>query len=322
MISFKKIYRASMTNILLCDMGGTHARFAKRVDHGEYSDFKKYRLNEFQSFEDIIQTYLDETGLEFNNALFAVARTIINGKITYKRFAGDPDYIIDFNLVKSRFNWPNLQTLNDLEAGAYGANILNADQKKEILPRKGDKWNDHKILISVGTGVGHAGIMDNKILRTAGGHFFPITVTEEQRNFENFIRSRKNFDTALIMEDFVSARGLKMVAEFISHEDVQDLSNEGFMDFIKNHPDSVRLFFEFLGLHAQNIVSVTGFYGGVCITGGVIDHLIKHNLVDWNAFENFFRPKKITPVVLKRLKSTPVHYVLHDELPLLGLSTL
>ena len=164
--------------------------------------------------------------------------------------------------------------------------------------------------------------MNNQILRTTGGHFFPVTVTEEQREFERFIRNLKDSDTALIMEDFVSARGLKMVTEFITHQDTQDLSNQDFMDFLKNHPDAVRLFFEFLGLHAQNIVSVTGFYGGVYITGGVIDHLIKSDIVNWDAFERFLRPKQITPVVLKRLKSTPVHYVLHDELPLLGLTTL
>ena len=59
---------------LLCDMGGTHARFANLVSKGEYSDFKKYRLNEFDSFSAIIQKYMDDCGLKFTHARFAVAR--------------------------------------------------------------------------------------------------------------------------------------------------------------------------------------------------------------------------------------------------------
>ena len=311
----------SQEQILLCDMGGTHARFAKFVEHGEYTDFKKYRLHDFSSFEDIVQKYIDDTNSSFQNARFAVARTPQNGVISYKRFAGDPDYKIDFNTIKTQFKWDNLITLNDLEAGAHGARILDAEQSQILIPSKTENINDHRILISVGTGVGHAGIMNDQILRTAGGHFFPVTVTEEHRKVETFIRDKKDKSVALIMEDFVSARGLRMITEYVTGQNNEDLSNAEFMDHLKNHPDASRFFFEFLGLHAQNIVSVTGFYGGVYLTGGVIDTLIHHKLDSWDAFAIYFCPAMV-PVVRDRLNSTPINYVLHDELPLLGLTAL
>ncbi len=93
------------------------------------------------------------------------------------------------------------------------------------------------------------------------------------------------------------------------------------MAFLRTQPKAIALFFEFLGLYAQNLVSVMGFYGGVYLTGGVIDYLIKNELADWNSFEKFLRPAMVN-VVKQRLNSCPVKYILHDELPLLGLSTL
>ena len=306
-------------NTLLCDMGGTHARFARYESMGEYSHFKKYRLNDFNAFEDIVQKYHDDTGLKFDTARFSVARTPMNGVIEYARSAGDPDYIIDFNVVEKQFGWADAVYLNDLEAAAHGANILKSDQIKTILESKGDIWNNHKIIISVGTGVGHAGIFDDKIMRTTGGHFLPITVTEDHRKIEKFIRRKKDADFSLIMEDFVSGHGLRSIAEYTSAFPNDDMSPQEFMQDLKNNPDAIRLFFEFLGLYAHNITSATGFYGGIYLTGGVIDSLIKHDLVNWNAFETYFRPAMVS-VVQQRLNGTSMNYILHDELPLLGLT--
>jgi len=294
-------------NILLCDIGGTHARFAKFEAKGEYSHFKKYCLNDFQSFEYIVEKYHDETGLKFETARFSVARTPMNGRIEYQRHAGDPDYIIDFNVLEKQFGWSNVLYLNDLEAAAYGVNILDEKQTKVILKSKGDVWNNHKIIISVGTGVGHAGIFDDKIMRTCGGHWLPVTVTDEHRAIEQYVRNQKDADHALIMEDFVSGRGLRSINEYYGGTGDDLTSN------------TIRLFFEFLGLYAHTVVSVTGFYGGVYLTGGVIDHLVGHGLVNWEAFEKYLRPAMVS-VVEQRLHSTPINYVLNDELPLLGLT--
>jgi glucokinase len=310
-----------MSNILLCDMGGTHARFARYIKQGEYAGFKKYRLNDFSSFESIIEAYLNETAQSFSNALFSVARTPMNGVIEYSRDDADPDYIINFNIIREQFKWPDMHWFNDLEAAAMGVPCLSNDQTETILKSTGDKWNDHKIIISVGTGVGHAGLMNDQIMRTTGGHWQPITVTEDQRKIEQFIRNRKDKNLSLIMEDFVSGRGLRAIAECISGQSNTHLSPDVFMQDLKNNPEAIRLFFEFLGLYAHNIVSVTGFYGGIYLTGGVIDNLIKHGLTNWDAFETFFRPPMVHGVS-HRLNSTSVNYVIHNELPLLGLTTL
>ena len=110
-----------------------------------------------------------------------------------------------------------------------------------------------------------------------------------------------------------------MIAEYTSGVKNTDLSNEDFFAHLKTNGDAVRLFFECLGLHAHNLVSVFGFYGGVYLAGGVIDYLIRHDLADWQAFDKYFKPKMVSSVN-DRLNGCAVHYVLHDELPLLGLT--
>jgi glucokinase len=308
-------------NILLCDMGGTHARFAKFESMGHYAQFKKYRLNAFSSFDAIITKYLDDTKAQFATARFAVARRPDKGVIKYKRFSGDPDYEINFPALEQQFNWKHCQYFNDLEAAAYGAHILKPEQVQPVIHTTKDAITDNKILVSVGTGVGHAGIQNTSILPTAGGHYLPITVTNEHRKLESFIRNKKDKNLSLIMEDFVSSRGLRMIGEFTSDKPNDDQNNEEFLHGLKSNPDAVRLFFEFFGMHIHNLVSVFGFYGGVYIAGGVVDHLIKNKLTDWGAFDTYFKPSMVSSVN-DRLCGCSVDYVLHDELPLLGLTTL
>lgn len=164
--------------IMLCDIGGTHARFALFAAQGRYDNFKKYRLDSADSFEDLIRRYQDETGLSFTRAVFSVARTPVNGVIAYKRFAGDPDYRIDFPSMKQIFGWGCIDHGNDLAAAAYGTTIMQGDMAHIVIPATQTAQNHHKILVSVGTGVGHAFIVNNRdVFGTHGGHMLPVTVT-------------------------------------------------------------------------------------------------------------------------------------------------
>lgn len=302
-------------------MGGTHARFAKYEAQGEYSYFKKYRLNDFESFEDIVEQYYAYTQKKYDVFYFATALMPVGKIIGYKKFKGEHTYNINMEELQTYFNWKNLIHKMDSEAAGLGLRLLKSDKIKIILTNTLPPINDKKILISVGTGVLHCLVTDHFVSTFTDGHSLPITVTEEHRKIESFIRRKKGGDLSLIMEDFVSGRGLRAIAEYTSAFPNDDMSPDEFMQDLKNNPDAVRLFFEFLGLYAHNIVSLTGFYGGVYLTGGVIDNLIKNNLVDWDAFERYLRPPML-PVVNDRLNSTSVSYVLHDELPLLGLTTL
>lgn len=311
-------------NILLCDIGGTHARFARFVKKGKYDHFKKYRLKEFKSFDHIIEAYIQDTGLMFTEARFAAAKTPVNGVISYKRSEHDPDFDINFPHLQRHFNWPMLLHLDDMEPAILGATWLNEHQPeklKTVIPSKEKPWNNNTLLISVGTGLGFAHDLNWQAYATPGGHVLPLTVTNEHRQVEAFARARKDHKLSLVMEDFVSLGGLKMIHSYMTGDEGHDLSPEEFMAGLQSQPDVTRLFFEFLGLYAHMVTCCTAFYGGIFLTGGVLDHLIAAKLTDWKAFEKYFRAPML-PVVNARLESTAVHYILHDEVPLLGLTTL
>jgi len=310
------------TQILLGDIGGTHVRFARFAGRGTYDHFKKYALDSADNFEELIRRYQDETGLLFACALFSVARTAVDGVIAYKRFAGDPDYRIDFTSMKQCFRWKNITYGNDLVAAAHGATIIQDNMTRIVILATKNACNAHHILTSIGTGVGHAFIINNgDVLGTHGGHMLPVTVTDEQRDVENFIRARKDMSLSMIAEDFVSARGLRMITEYVSGVDNTALSPTAFINHVRDYPIAIRLFFEFVGLHLHNLINVTGFYGGVYITGGVIDHLIAHDLTDWESAAKYMRPPMVS-VVNDSLNGVVIRYVTECELPLLGLTIL
>ena len=311
-------------NILLCDIGGTHARFANYVTYGQYDHFKKYRLENYKTFEEILQQYINETGIEFMSARFAAAKTPIDGIISYKRFEHDPNFEINFPQIKDHFNFTDLLHLDDMEPALKGAIYLdkyNKDLIDTVVKSSTSAWNNHKQLISIGTGLGYAHAYNDRAYCTPGGHVLALTVTEEQRKIEKYIRFNKASETALIMEDFVSLSGLRMIDSYVSGWMDNESTPEEFMQSLKSKPDVPRIFFEFLGLYAHMVTCSTAFYGGIFLTGGVLDHLVRADLARWDAFEQYFRPSML-PVINQRLSSCPVKYVLHEELPLLGLTNL
>jgi len=311
----------SNNNILLCDIGGTHARFARYVKRGAYDNFKKYRLRKFITFKDVIQNYLDDVSLNFDQACFSTSGVPIDDVIDYKRFEGDDHFKIEFIPLAKHFKWKKWQQKMDSQAGGLGLSVLSDNIASPIIPAKSMPINSKKILIAVGTGIYHALVNGHDVSTQTDGHYLPVTVTDEQRAVEKFIRKKKNPNLSLIMEDFVSARGLRHIAEYTSTFSNFDLSPEDFMVDLKRNPEAVRIFYEFLGLYVHMITTITGHYGGVYLTGGVIDHLIKNDLSNWDAFEKYCRPPML-PVVNNRLSGISVSHILHDELPLLGLTTL
>ena len=306
--------------ILLSDIGGTHVRFARYEGEGAYSRFKKYKLHDFDSFDQAVQRYMTETGQVFTSARFSTAIIPVNGIASYTRYDGERDYPIDFNALEKKFDWKACSVLMDSTAAGYAMRSIHPEDADIILKGQGNDFrNGNKVLLAVGTGIFHALTTDTTVSCYTDGHYLPVTVTEEQRKVEAFIRAKKDKEFSLIMEDFVSARGLRSIAEYITGVPNEGMSYEEFAGHLRDYPDAIRLFFEFLGLYAHNVVSVTGFYGGVYLSGGVIDMLIRYGLTDWDAFVVFFRPPML-PIVNDRLASAGVYYVTHNELPLLGLT--
>lgn len=288
---------------VLADMGGTNLRLAFADKPAE---IKRYSIKDFLSFDETLRDFAPDV-----SALYlASAITPLSGIIEDKRFGEDVHWRIDLEQLKTGFSLSELVVLNDLEAAAYSLEDLqDSDVTALLKPRVPQVHFDHppKLLVGIGTGIGHAFLFTKTetkpfVQRTHGGHIPAFGITAEQRELINLLQSRHALNRDLIMENIVSGHGLWTMQELIGKE------------------EALKFFWEFLGLYCNTIVSLSGSYGGVYLTGGIMEDMVQDNTIDIPSFEKFFvRP--MVDVVVESLRATPVHYCHELNLPIMGLSS-
>jgi len=286
--------------IVLADLGGTYLKLAQ----GDTPlDVSLYKIDQHVDFVNVIRAFAPT----ITRLYLATAIMPLDGIIADKRFK-DPSYWqIDIRTLPHVLNLQKLTILNDLEAAAYSIPHLTRDDYRVLLdPQKPQLHfsNPPKILIGIGTGIGHAFIHPSHdggtVRRTHGGHVPAFGMTEEHHHVIQKLRAIVPTTRDVIMEDIVSGTGLLHLKAFY------------------NASDAVRLFWEFLGLYTNMMVSLSGAYGGVYLTGGVLHHLYEDGTVDIASFEHYFlRP--MVRIVEESMQSVPVLYSINPYLPVLGL---
>lgn len=291
-------------SIVLADLGGTHLRLAHA---GNITDIDKYKIADYADIGTVLKNFASDI-----DALYlAAAIHPRKGIIEDKRFGDKSHWVIDLPALEKELSLKRLVVLNDLEAAAHSLSTFKGEDLQMLLPVKEDKPHfDHppKLLIGIGTGIGHAYLFERSghqdfVQRSHGGHIPVLAVTDEQRDIVAQLIKIKTHKRDLIVEDVVSGHGFANLKSVTSEE------------------NALRLFWEFLGLYCNALVSVTGAYGGIYLTGGVMDELFAANKIDMKAFETYFR-RPMVPVVVESLSSTPVYYVLEPNMPIVGLASL
>ncbi len=290
-----------MTTIL-ADLGGTHLRLA-------FSDkpaaIKKYVIADYPD----IQTVLKNFAPKIENLYLAAAIHPRGGKIEDKRFGDKSHWVIDIDGLKSDLGIENIYIYNDLDSAAYGILCLTHETTTQILKPKNNSAhfiNPPKLIIGIGTGIGHAFLFEQKpgnafVQRSHGGHMLPSAITQEQKDVLAKISDVKPSSRDMIVEDIVSGNGLETMMKFYSKQ------------------DSLKLFSEFLGLYCHTLVSSCGAYGGIYLTGGVMDELMGAKEFDVSSFQEFFH-RPMVPVVVESIESTPIYYVREPNMPIMGLA--
>ncbi len=288
--------------IVLADLGGTHLRLAKTSAPGKVT---KYKIADYHD----INTVLREYAPRIDALYLAAAIHPRDGIIEDCRFNDKSHWRIDLTGLKKDFSLSRLVVLNDLEAAAHALAALSGDDLRTLLPPKEDKPHfEHppKLLIGIGTGIGHAYLHERPgyppfVQRSHGGHMPALAVTGEQKALVEKMLLAKKHDRDLIVEDMVSGTGFENLKALVDEQ------------------TALRLFWEFLGLYCNMLVSVSGAYGGVYLTGGVMDEMLAAKMADMAAFEKYFlRP--MVPVVVESLSSTSVYYTQEQNLPIAGLA--
>jgi glucokinase len=146
--------------ILAGDVGGTKIL----LEAGEFTSGRwkaalerRYKLADFASMEEVLGTFLDEWRRErpprarITGGAIGVAGPCIGNSVTMT----NRPWRLDGDKLGAHFGIPNLRLLNDLEAAAYGLDVVSA---RDVITYQAGKAvaGANRVLLGVGTGLGVA----------------------------------------------------------------------------------------------------------------------------------------------------------------------
>lgn len=314
--------------LLLSDLGGTHVRFAISYD-GVIERIRKYRVSDFANPVQATERYLndEQRGMHDFNAYLMSSAAVrlpegawhfsnINSWVFY-----DSDMVA--NIATDRF-----VMVDDFAANAYG--IINIDKQalRPIHTCKKDKAAPC-VIAGCGTGLGLSYLLPDgdgyQVHETWGGHMVPACITAEQFEVMQAVQEFKMLDSSPIFEDVVSGPGLTRIYHALKGtQPGKDPYSEGkeLLYRLSQGDDAaeqaLRLFHQFLGLFLHQAVVYMHAYGGVYLTGGMIDAIFREDRFLSTFMMEYFMMSPV-PVVANTLNNTPIHWVRDEYIALQGL---
>lgn len=274
---------------ILVDIGGTYARFA--IAAGNHLEkIWKTPASDFSDFISALSHYKKAHDVADTKILISTAAHP-DGNIW--RFVNANTWTIDTaELKKSGYDVPLI--LNDFEALAWG---LSESAKKPAC------------VLGAGTGLGLAYIRTSGVQKTFGGHIAASAVTEEQKKIITGVAATKSRPGHVVYEDLLSGFGLENIHAALTG---QRISAAEIIGNVASHNKTIALFQEFLALFAAGCLVVGDAFGGLYLTGGVVDRLFENGLFDLEKFKRDLAEGYV-PSVHKALLDTPVHHVVNSE---------
>ncbi|MCF8496227.1 MAG: glucokinase [Alphaproteobacteria bacterium] len=302
--------------IVLADIGGTYARFALEQE-GELTSVRKYVAADYASLEEALGAYCGEIDRPSGGTLSIATAAVREDNVW--RFSNKNQWIIDPETLK-RSGWEISRILNDFEAALLslahlppsGLVALNPGADTEhssLLPR---------CLTGPGTGLGLGYLIPLPgggfhAQRTHGGHMLLAALTPEQKEIAETVQRLRPDKTIPVFEHVVSGPGLmnlyRAVCALKKYKEIAQSPAEILEDNGSPAAEvTLRLFHEFFGLFAHTAVVTGHAYGGLYLTGGILERLVEKNLFDFTLFKQCFILNNVSPVK-KDLESTPIYRV-------------
>ena len=176
--------------------------------------------------------------------------------------------------------------MNDLALQAYAVSNLDSKDIHYIGERK--ITDEPKILVSPGTGLGLAGIVNNSVVSTEAGH---INISDKvlrpdlKKIVDKFIEDNSRVPT---YEDFLSGKGINFFYRTLSQNNIKNLTNE---EILSNREDencirAIGLQNYLLASYLRYVALVWGAKGGVLLAGSIVNSLIHEE--DHDSFRSTF----------------------------------
>ncbi|MBL8639347.1 MAG: glucokinase [Alphaproteobacteria bacterium] len=331
--------------IILCDMGGTHVRFAHidksrfahitdlRFAHIDKSRFahidekseilnpQKLKIADYPSFDAALDDYLKGVGI--NRAEVSELRMALGNRNPWSHLAEQTRALCP----QCRYS-----EINDFAANANGIALFPQSPLRVLRAGECEKVPPHatRVVIGPGTGTGLAYILDTPhgpyVQRTHGAHIAPAFLSTEHSELFAAVHTRRALSSQMIYEDILSGPGLwALYTEILDrgtgitspiYTDTYDLILRGKNDEIAQQ--SIRIFLEIFGSFAAQSVAYGYGYGGVYLTGGVTDVLMSAGSFDLRHFLKFYDLDYV-PIVKAHVAATPIYWVDDPFIALKGL---
>lgn len=318
-------------HILAADIGGTNCRLAlyRAESASNYSLLREmtYSSDSSESLSIIITQFLKQLpGQRIERACIGIAGPVIDQRCTTTNLP----WQVSAQEIRQTFDFEQAWLLNDLEANAWGINLLQEHDFWLLNPGR-EEMRGNRSIISVGTGLGEAGIVccgdEYRPFASEGGHtdFSPTTPLEfklhqwlNQRfshvswerlvsgpgleSLYTFLLDHRNQQTPEWLSAIISSKGLAPAISQAALEGRDPLCLEALDLFLL-------LFGREAGNHALKLMATGGVYLGGGITPRVLSRLKSSLFLD-----AFFDKGRMRPL----MEAMPVRVILNEKAALLG----
>lgn len=264
------------SQILLADIGGTHARFALlRAPERTHSAPKRFRVADYSQPSDALRAYFDEVGASPRRAVLAVAGPVDRGRASLT----NATWTFDAELLAKRIGMTEVTLINDFAAQAWALAELPPDSLLH-LGGSNARVDAPMVAVGPGTGLGVAAYLppgdgaDARVVAGEGGHASLAATDERETVLLEELRRRFGHVSA---ERVLSGPGLVLLAEVLAamegRKETLPATPEAVIDLARGGDATaaaaVDRFAAFLGSYAGDLALIFGARGGVFLTGGL-----------------------------------------------------
>ncbi len=311
------------------DIGGTKTHLALyKEERGKVICVKeeKFPSQKYPNLRLIVKEFLKETNEKIGKACFGIAGPVKKGKSQ----ATNLPWLVESDVLSKDLHISKVSLINDLEANAYGLNLLQPEELY-VLNRGDIDAEGNKALVSAGTGLGEAGIFfdgrKDHPFACEGGHadFAPRNDTEDA--LLRFLRKKLGH---VSYERILSGPGLYNLYQFVVETKIEEekeetlkeiaagdsprlISEKGLSGESRACRKALELFITIYGSEAGNVALKMLALGGVYIGGGIAPKLL--SMIKRGDFLDSFKRKGRFSDLLGGI---PVKVVLNDKTALLG----
>ena len=280
----------------------------------------------FLGFNDILDDFLPQDCL-IKSACFGVAGPIINQRCQTTNLP----WLIEAEVLKTRFLGAQIKLINDLEAMALGMLHLSDDELLELNPNAETQAGNIAV-IAPGTGLGQALLFwdghSHQSIATEGGHTDFAPVNNRQDLLLEYLRNL--YPDHVSYERILSGIGFSHLYDFICVKKIAQpsilvtqlsdavdrnaiISQLGVEGTDKACIETLKLFVEILGAETGNLTLKSLATGGVFIGGGICPNII--TALQNRTFIESFKAKGRFNALLDKVS---IKLSLNPRTPLLG----